>query len=414
MAYTELIKNFNRIRDYMREFYVYGFKSRDEYTRKSARSYDDERRRIESWLGDYMDFRQTAEGKNVFMSIDSRTTRHNPLYKAWKAKSFTDGEITLHFILMDILADTEDALDIREIMERMDEYTEGFSEPKVFDESTIRKKLKEYTAEGIVASEKHGRTVCYRRAAETELPDTDVLDFFSEVAPCGVIGSYILDKTDSDDDVFTFKHHYMTGALDSGILAELFGAIREKRGVTLEMVRRNRDNPSINNVVPLKIMISAQSGRQYLMAYVPEHDRIQPYRTDNIVSVKCGELCEEYDSIRQKLEGMLPHMWGISTQGMSGSRMEHVDFTVEFGDREKHIPARLEREKRTGTVEIIDKHHAKFSADVYDVSELIPWIRTFISRITEIHFSDAGIKKQFLKDMEEMYEMYGLKGGDDL
>ena len=34
MAYTELVKNFNRIRDYMREFYVYGFKSREEYTRK--------------------------------------------------------------------------------------------------------------------------------------------------------------------------------------------------------------------------------------------------------------------------------------------------------------------------------------------------------------------------------------------
>ena len=31
MAYKELIKNFNRIRDYMREFYVYGFKSREEY-----------------------------------------------------------------------------------------------------------------------------------------------------------------------------------------------------------------------------------------------------------------------------------------------------------------------------------------------------------------------------------------------
>ncbi len=37
----------------MREFYVYGFKSRTEYDAKSARSYDDERRRLESWLGDH-------------------------------------------------------------------------------------------------------------------------------------------------------------------------------------------------------------------------------------------------------------------------------------------------------------------------------------------------------------------------
>ena len=52
-GYSELIKSFERIRAYMREFYVYGFKSRDEYEKKSARSYDDERRRIESWLGEH-------------------------------------------------------------------------------------------------------------------------------------------------------------------------------------------------------------------------------------------------------------------------------------------------------------------------------------------------------------------------
>ena len=67
MAYSELIKNFNKIRDYMRDFYVYGFKSRDDYTKKSARSYDDEKRRIESWLGNYMKFHQTVDGKNVDM-----------------------------------------------------------------------------------------------------------------------------------------------------------------------------------------------------------------------------------------------------------------------------------------------------------------------------------------------------------
>ena len=88
----------------MREFYIYGFKSREEYNKKSARSYDDERQRIQSWLGNYMGFRQTPEGKNVFISIDSRVSRHDPLYKAWKAKSFMDGDITLFFAIFDILS----------------------------------------------------------------------------------------------------------------------------------------------------------------------------------------------------------------------------------------------------------------------------------------------------------------------
>ena len=66
-SYSELIKNFEKIRSYMRDFHVYGFKSRDDYQIKSARSYDDERRRIESWLGDHMSFVRTS-GEKTYLS----------------------------------------------------------------------------------------------------------------------------------------------------------------------------------------------------------------------------------------------------------------------------------------------------------------------------------------------------------
>ena len=105
MAYRELIKNFEKVRSFMWDFYVYGFRTRTDFDRKSARSYDNERRRIESWLGDSMAFRQDASGKSVFISVDNRETLHNPLYKALKAKSFTDKDITLHFYILDILED---------------------------------------------------------------------------------------------------------------------------------------------------------------------------------------------------------------------------------------------------------------------------------------------------------------------
>ena len=143
MAYSELIKDFNRIRDYMREFYVYGFKTRKEFTTKSARSYDNERRRVESWLGDYMDSKQAADGRNAFISIDSRTCSRNPLYQAWKAKSFTDGAIMLHFYLLDILATEDEELSLQQIIGGLEHYGNAFAEPALFDESTVRKKLKE-------------------------------------------------------------------------------------------------------------------------------------------------------------------------------------------------------------------------------------------------------------------------------
>ena len=96
---------------------------------------------------------------------------------------------------------------LAQIMQRIDEkYLSGFENPMLFDESTVRKKLKEYTEAGIIVTEKVGRKVSYSRSEDTDVKDlNEVLHFYSEIAPCGVIGSFILDKEESDTEyVFWF------------------------------------------------------------------------------------------------------------------------------------------------------------------------------------------------------------------
>ena len=416
-TYSELIKNFERVRAYMREFYVYGFKSRDEYSAKSARSYDDERRRMESWLGDHMSFVRTPEGKNVFISIDSRSIRHNPFYHAWKAKSFTDGDVTLHFILFDILHDPAVKRSIAEMLQEIDEkYLCGFAEPMLFDESTLRKKLKEYCEAGIVIAERVGRKIYYRRAEDVDISGlNDVLHYYAEAAPCGVIGSFILDKTDADTDAFTFKHHYITDAMDSGVLAALFDAMREKRTVTVTNHSRRKSEAVENRIVPLRVFISVQSGRQHLIAYLPEYDHFQSYRLDYLSNVKQGEPTPRFDELREALDRMQDKMWGVSVRRNRWSRehLERVEFTVRVEDHEEHIVRRLEREKRIGRVEMLDRNTYRFSADVYDTSEMVPWIRTFICRIVEMNFSNRAVEALFKADIEEMYRIYGIGEGED-
>ena len=407
MPYSELIKNFERIRDYMREFYVYGFKSRSEYTQKSARSYDDERRRIESWLGDYMHFRISSEAKNVFLSIDSRLTQHNPLYQAWKAKSFTDKDITLHFILFDILHDPKIALNIYTLIPRIDEYFERFDTPMVFDLSTIRKKLKEYTEEGIIRAEKRGKILYYRRAESTVLPSDELLDFFSETAPCGVVGSFLLDKKAPHDSLFAFKHHYITAALDSEVLAGIFDAMGEKRSIRIENHGRRGQTQTLR-AVPLEVRISVRSGRQYLMAYVQEYARITSLRIDGISNVKAGEVIPDFDALRVRLHGMEAHIWGVSTRGRPGRETETISFTVCYREDEPYIPQRLAREKRIGRVDHPGPGLCRFSAEVYDPLELFPWIRTFLCRITEFRCSDPEIERRFFSDLKELCALYGV------
>lgn len=412
MAYSELIKNFDKIRDYMRDFYVYGFRSRSEFDKKSARSYDNERRRIESWLGDYMGFRQTGEGKNVFISIDSRLSRHNPLFRAWKTKSFTDGDITLHFILFDILCEPDIEMTVGEICDKVnDDYLADFDEPMSFDESTVRKKLKEYEAEGIISSRKEGRRVYYSRVPDAYLECTDALNFFSEVAPCGVIGSFMLDKVEPEDEIFTFKHHYITQTLDSGILCTLFEAMHKKASVRIQNISQRTKELREFHTVPLKILISVQNGRHHLMAFNIDKGCIFTLRLDYIKSAEIGEEFPQYDRLRKWGNRIQTQLWGVSAH-KKREQSEHVEFTVCYDDNEKHIPQRLEREKRCGTVEIIDEHHAKFSADVADCNELLPWMRTFICRITSLKMSNKVAEEIFRNDLEAMYRLYEI-GGDE-
>ena len=412
-SYSELVKNFEKIRAYMREFYVYGFKSREDYDKKSARSYDDERRRIESWLGDHMSFVRTPEGKNVFLSIDSRSVRHNPFFKAWKAKSFTDGDITLHFILFDILHEPSVRRTVADILEEIDRvYLGGFEKPMMFDESTVRKKLKEYAEAGIIVAEKEGRRTLYRRS---ESPDVsayaDALHYFSEVSPCGVVGSYLLDKQMEDTDTFTFKHHYMTSAIDSGVLATLFAAMREGRAVTVTNFSRRRERMLQSRIVPLRVLISVQGGRQHLIAYLPEYNQFQSYRVDYLSNVTLGEPTPRFAELRAELDRMQRHMWGVSVKrnGWQREHLEHVEFTVKVADYEDYIVRRLEREKRIGTVEQLAEHTYRFSADVYDTSEIVPWMRTFICRIIDMKLSNRAVEERFKQDIEMMYRMYGIE-----
>ena len=406
MAYSELIKNFSRIRDYMRDFYVYGFKHREEYDAKSARSYDNERRRIESWLGDNMAFRQDADGKRVFISIDSRGIIHNPLYKAFKAKSFTAKDIMLHFFILDALAEGM-AYSVSEIVDMLEnEYSSMFDFPPELDESTVRLKLREYEKLGLLISEKRGKQLCYRLCID-DIPLNewkDALAFFSEEDPLGVVGSYILDKMEEAPEHFRFKHHYILHALESEILYELLKAIDENCRAEIMIYNPRRGRPSTQVITPLKILVSTQGGRRYLLAYAHFFSRMNLYRLDSIKDVKLLEPDENFWEMQQKAFNFTDYLWGASSG--NDASLDHIEMIIRADPGEEFIPARLIREKRCGIIEALGEGQYRFTADVYDATEMIPWLRTFIGRVVSLECSNKYVRETFLGDLTAMGEIY--------
>lgn len=407
MAYSELIKNFEKVRDYMREFFVYGFKSRTDYDRKSARSYDNERRRIESWMGQYMAFRQDPQGKNVFISVDSRSILHNPLFKAFKAKSFTDNDITLHFFILDLLADAS-PLSVRQIVEHISsDYISQFPDARELDESTIRKKLKEYEKLGILRSSKSGRELAFALEEDISDPESwmEAAAFYSEAAPMGVIGSTILDRAQDKPDWFGFKHHYILHALDSQILCDILLSIRDHRRIEITTFGRHGNTERVHKVYPMRIYVSTQNGRQHLMCYHYRFRRPMFFRLDNIHSVVPGDIEKEVRRYESYYQAFAQNLWGVSVG--EDCSTDHVEMTIYVGDREGFIADRLFRESRGGTIECLDPNHFRFSADVYDGCEMVPWIRTFLGRITDLQSSNPAVLSRVWADLEEMENLYG-------
>lgn len=64
-------------------------------------------------------------------------------------------------------------------------------------------------------------------------------------------------------------------------------------------------------------------------------------------------------------------------------------------------------------MEKIDENNCRFYAEVFDTNEMVPWIRTFICRITSIDFSNKEIEWQFRRDLQNMYRLYSLEGDDE-
>lgn len=402
--FKELIKNFENIRNYMRDFYIYGFKMRTEYDYKSFRSYDNEKRRIESWLGDYMKWEYSSRGKCVFLSIDSAHIASNPLYEVWKAKSFTSNDIMLHFFILFILEQQEQTVN-----SLTDKINEQFQ--VLFDPQTVRNKLKEYEQLGVLAKEKKGKNIVYELSKDkfSQLYHYEHLlesiQFFSEVAPLGVVGNTLLDKTGQKNELFHFKHHFIVFTLEDEILLEALEAISEQKEIQIESFNKRSNKKILTEGIPFKIIVSTQNGRRYLSTYKEKTHQCSNLRLDNITKIKQLKKVENYKQLKNKAEEILRENWGVSFG--SGMKKDFVSVLFFIDEQKEHyVLERLEREKRGGKLQRIEKNIYSYEIELYNAHEILPWIKTFIGRILKLKSSNQSMEKRFYKDMEEIKALY--------
>lgn len=177
-------------------------------------------------------------------------------------------------------------------------------------------------------------------------------ELFAETNQIGVVGSFIEDKLAAGSSVFSYKHHYLLHALESDVLLDLLAAMERRQCVRIESCSSRGKNISFR-VLPLKIYVSTQSGRRYVMCWFFKAHRIIFCRLDNLERVLEAKPVRDYDKFYAKAEQMEQHLWGVSMNRgpAAADALEHVELVVRISSDEPYILQCLEREKRCGRVE---------------------------------------------------------------
>lgn len=143
---------------------------------------------------------------------------------------------------------------------------------------------------GVLKKEKQGRKTSYRLMLDSLSMGglENAIDFYSESLPVGVAGSYLLDKLDRQKSTFRFKHHYPMRAIDSEVTLAILDTIQNRCIVEVTM-----QNPISGEIVcqntPVKLYISAETGREYAAFWSHTENRFFLSRIDRIMEVKLLE-----------------------------------------------------------------------------------------------------------------------------
>ena len=114
-----------------------------------------------------------------------------------------------------------------------------------------------------------------------------------------------------------------------------------------------------------------------------------------------GAEREDYSALREECRSLYRHSWGINLYN-TAFPPKLVSFTIQLGDNEKHIARRLYREKRGGKVEDLGSGRYRFSMELYDSIEILPWIATFYGYITELEIEDEKALEKLKGNFEAM------------
>lgn len=415
-----LIRDYSDIRDILRDIYIYGCFSRDDYINKgiSGRKYDNEQRRITSYLPDKF-IKKKREGKRVlpYCSYNMTETPENFLAETYRNKSFTLLDIMSYFFVLTLLNEGQ-GMTLPELLEVIPEENAEI----IYTKDNLRKKLDELIEKGLIASKKVGRRVLYKTVEDSlgyfetqELTDIYwLLEFVKNVNPIEMPYFFLQRKLRlylyanrgiQVDDIHTFqyKHNHLFNVLDNEVVLVILRAIHAQRELNIQY--SSRGSVFTSRILPIRVIHECNHGRQYVLFYDLASETVKTRRIDRISSAEMmGKADDEIIGKAVKESELEESSW--CTSGLYFDQDEvKIEFRID-DESEQYVIERIKREGKNGTIESVAPGLYLYTIMVKDPLEMTPWIRSFGERAKVVYSRDGVLEKHLLEDYERAISKY--------
>lgn len=406
-----LIRDYENIRQILRDIYIFGCFSRDDFIERkgiSGRKYDKEQQRISAYLPEkFIQKRYVDKKVLLYCSYSVMDGGSNHLADTYRNKSFTALDVMSFFFVQQLLNENKE-MTAAEILNALP----ATNDSAIFTKDNLRVKLDELVDKGFIQIRKEGRRILYRLAEDIwegfsndELMDICLfLEFMKNVSPIEMPYYFLHEKlmlylsvergkTVSGRDIFHFKHNHLFNSLDNEILLEILRAIKADQ--MLEVFFYGNDKGV--KVIPIELIHDSVYGRQYLYCLDIERDHSTVIRLDRMRHISVFKKLTKDDGDRKaSMEGYSDHCWCTS-----GADEILSEIVIEFRfdeQNENYILRRIQAEGHGGTIDRLAEGLYEYRIKLRDPDEMIPWIRSFGERAKVI---SSGQKKTEEKVAEE-------------
>ena len=222
-----------------------------------------------------------------------------------------------------------------------------------------------------------------------------------------------------ENPVFFYKNHRLQNVIDDDVTWQILTAIHNKAVISYSYKARNGKRFQFD-VLPMKVIIDRQYGRQYFFCYNYNDKKYHMPRISSVSDIvikksfdkkriyealeksDLSDIHAAYDRIYAK---QFRNVWNTAIGNTVSTVTIHFSFPKEEYAK---LLSRLESTKRHGIITESGNGKVDFSVKTCNEVELVPWIRSFGDYATVDKNTNPELAGRLKSNWEETLKQYGI------